>query len=858
VGSSYAASVTPPRVDAEASPEVLSAAGLWPFSAEAGTLTFRAVPRHFAWAFGYPLDAWRAPGFLARVLEPEEREAVLVRRAACACDGLPLDHEFRVLTAAGGRRWVREILEAHGADGIVHGAWLDVDERRCAEESLRTERWRLRSLLEGTNVGTWEWNVQTGETRFDERWAAIVGHTLAELEPTDIETWKRLAHPEDLQRSGAELARHFAGELAHYDVECRMRHRDGHWVWVQDRGRVITRTPDGQPEWMFGTNADVTERKRAEAELQRAHGLLSGLARLQREFLALLEPHARFDGLLRFLLEVTGSAYGFVGEVLHRPDGRPYVRTQALTNIAWSDATHALYAEAVAHGLEFGNLDTLFGHVLVSGKPVIANDPAHDPRRGGLPAGHPPLDAFLGLPLYVGGEQVGVVGLANRAGGYAAELVTELEPVLQTCASLVDSSRQLRQRRAAEAEQAALEERLREARHLESLGLLAGGLAHDFNNLLAGILGHGELARAELAPETPAAVHLDQAQLGVQRAAELVRQMLVYAGKARREPVQLDLAALCREVVRTLPSAHEVRLELEADLEPVSADAEQLRQCLRHLLQNASEALPTQGGALVVRVHRAAFGAPAPDEFEALPGPAQGPALALEIEDGGHGMDAALLARIFEPFFSTRFVGRGLGLCVVLGIARTHGGALRCRSLPGQGTRVTLLLPVSSAGPPVVRAVAVPRRATLAGATVLVVEDEEPVRAVVCRLLEHHGARPLAAASGAEALALHAAEAERIALVLLDCQMPGLDGIMVLHELARRSPPPCVVLTSGQDLDELRGELESGRAAGFLAKPFGSEALRETLEQALARWPQSSRSRPTGPRAGHPDRAGTR
>ena len=829
----------PARASEVAAPEVLAAAGLWPFELEAATLDFRAVSRHFAWAFGHPLESWRQPGFLARVLLAEERDPVLARRAHSVQRRQPLDHEFRVVTAAGGTRWVRELAEAPGADGILRGAWLDIDERRSAEGILRTERWRLRSLLEGTNVGTWEWNVQTGETIFDERWAAIVGYSLAELQPVSLATWQRLAHPDDLELSGAQLERHFSGELEHYDLECRMRHRDGHWVWVQDRGRVITRTPDGRPEWMFGTHTDVTERKRREAELERAHGMLANLARLQRDLLVAGEAPARFDELLAFLLGETASEYGFIGEVLRREKGTPYLATRAITNIAWSPETRALFARAATTGMEFDNLDTLFGRVLSSGEAVLANDPARDPRRGGTPPGHPPLRAFLGLPLRVGTELVGVVGLANRAGGYQPELIAALEPALQTCANLVYSSRLLRQRRAAEAEQAALEQRLSEARHMESLGHLAGGLAHDFNNLLAGILGNSELARAELAPASAAARHLDKAQEGTQRAAELVRQMLVYAGKAARQPVPLDFAALCREVLRPpaggWPAGVGVELQLDPDLGPLSADPGQLRQALLHLLQNALEALAPEGGRVVFRLRRARFGPLGPGEVEPHVGPAAGPALALEVEDGGHGMDPSTLERIFQPFFSTRFAGRGLGLCVVQGIVRAHGGALRCRSAPGRGTVLTLLLPTSAAPKPTNPAPRRIGRTSLEGATVLVVEDEEAVRGVVCRMLERHGARTLAAASGEEALELHAAHAQEIALVLLDCQMPGLDGIAVLRELSRRKPAPCVVLTSGQDQEGLQDELQSGRVAGFLGKPFRGEVLRATLEQALDR-----------------------
>jgi PAS domain S-box-containing protein len=125
---------------------------------------------------------------------------------------------------------------------------------------------RLRNIIEGTHVGTWEWNVQTGETVFNGTWAQIVGYTLDGLSPISIKTWEGLVHPDDLKKSGELLNRHFSGELPYYDCECRMRHKDGHWVWVQDRGRVITRTEDGKPLMMFGTHADITGRKWAEAE----------------------------------------------------------------------------------------------------------------------------------------------------------------------------------------------------------------------------------------------------------------------------------------------------------------------------------------------------------------------------------------------------------------------------------------------------------------------------------------------------------------------------------------------------------------------------------------------------------------
>ncbi len=142
---------------------------------------------------------------------------------------------------------------------------------RDAQAELEREHWRLENIIRGTNVGTWEWNVRTGETRFNETWAQLAGYTLDELEPVSIETWLGLLHPEDAPVSEAALERHFRGEADYYDVEVRVRHRNGSWVWVHDRGRVTTWNDDGSPEWMFGTHSDVTARKRAD---ERVRGLL--------------------------------------------------------------------------------------------------------------------------------------------------------------------------------------------------------------------------------------------------------------------------------------------------------------------------------------------------------------------------------------------------------------------------------------------------------------------------------------------------------------------------------------------------------------------------------------------------------
>ncbi|MDX9973096.1 MAG: PAS domain S-box protein [FCB group bacterium] len=148
--------------------------------------------------------------------------------------------------------------------GYLMCCGVDISERVNTEQRVDHERWRLDSILQGTHTGTWEWNIQTNVTVFNERWAAIIGYTLAELGPTSFKTWESLAHPEDLERAKRLLERHLAGELPFYDCECRMRHKDGGWVWVHDRGRVVTYSIDGRPLVMFGTHMDITARKEAD------------------------------------------------------------------------------------------------------------------------------------------------------------------------------------------------------------------------------------------------------------------------------------------------------------------------------------------------------------------------------------------------------------------------------------------------------------------------------------------------------------------------------------------------------------------------------------------------------------------
>jgi PAS domain S-box-containing protein len=195
---------------------------------------------------------------------------------------------------------------------------------------------------------------------------------------------------------------------------------------------------------------DITDRRRTEEQIRANNLMLEGVTRAQREFILETDPRRGFDGILALLLETTSSEYGFIGEVFWQPSGKPFLKTHAITNIAWNEETTGWFEKNAPAGLEFHNLNTLFGAVMTKRETVIANDPAHDPRRGGLPVGHPPLRGFLGIPFFHGERMIGMVGLANRVRGYDESVMQNLAPILTTCSSLVLAYSLVRERKLGE------------------------------------------------------------------------------------------------------------------------------------------------------------------------------------------------------------------------------------------------------------------------------------------------------------------------------------------------------------------------------------------------------------------------
>jgi PAS domain S-box-containing protein len=389
----------------------------------------------------------------------------------------------------------------------------------------------------------------------------------------------------------------------------------------------------------------------------------------------------------------------------------------------------------------------------------------------------------------------------------------------------------------AEDERRKLHARLLESQKLESLGLLAGSIAHDFNNLLSGVLSNAELAELDLPEEGPLNVRIEQIKQAAMRMADLSREMLAYSGRGPFNVTCVDLNALVREMSNLLTTGISKRVKLcyrFAD-EPVVVEAEatQIRQVLMNLITNASDAMNQKSGAItlttgVIAAHAIDFdGVPWANELQ------EGSYAFFEVEDKGCGMTPETIHRMFEPFYTTKPHGRGLGLAAVQDIVRRHHGALRIRSAPGAGTTVRVLLPLPAdmAGPPNNPPTETSWRGT---GTILVIDDDETARDTAATLLAHLGFQVLLAADGDDALRCFQRSPEFIRAALLDATIPGLAGREVVVQLHARRPNLPVLLTSGYSESEVMKDYAGVRLSGFVVKPLEICRLSNLLRESLS------------------------
>jgi CheY-like chemotaxis protein len=377
-----------------------------------------------------------------------------------------------------------------------------------------------------------------------------------------------------------------------------------------------------------------------------------------------------------------------------------------------------------------------------------------------------------------------------------------------------------------------------QSQRLESLRVMAGGVAHDFNNLLTSIIGNANVLVDELPSDSEPWNAAEQIEKAGQHAAGLVKQMLAFCGKGAFATEPLDLSTLVRESIdllrASISKAVELRCELADDLPMIEADATQLRQVLINLVVNASEAIGGIAGAIRVSTSGRIV---APGETaktmppEPLP---PGNYVCLKVSDTGCGMNEETKAKLFEPFFSTKFAGRGLGLAAVLGIVRGHGGSIQVRGRWAEGTEMEVLFPAMRLAPALPQQPRDSEEEWRGCGRVLVVDDQESVRNVAKAVLKRAGLEVITAGGGREALNILRRNEGVADAVLLDMTMPSLGGTEVLRELRSFSPELPVILSSGYAEQQEAALQTACGPTSFLPKPYRPQELVEKVREVLA------------------------
>jgi PAS domain S-box-containing protein len=713
---------------------------------------------------------------LFSVVHPDDLHYVKAITAALFDPEAAHEMEYRVVLPDGAVRWLhgrsRLVLDEAGQPLRLLGLDQDITERKRAEEELLRSQQALTNAQRVAHVGSWEWDLLTGEVTWSAEMYRIFGADKTKGAEAYAEVMQRI-HPDDRARIEAALA-HAIESCQVFQFEYRIELPDGRLRYVEGRGEC-TMIKDGRAARLVGTAQDITRRKLAQQELVRSLSLMQATLESTGEGVLAVDREGNITAYNHRFAEM----WGVPQELLERGEDR--LAMDSVLDKLEDPAAFVARVEALYHQPLADSYDQIR---LKDGR----------------------IFERTSRPQVIGDESVG------RVWGFV-----DVSPRLQ-----------------AEQERQKLEDQLRQAQKMEAIGTLAGGIAHDFNNILAAILGYATLVRDELPEGSQLRADQQEVLTAAERATDLVRHILAFSRQHKAELAPVRLVAVVKEVLRllraSLPSTIVLAQRTAEDVEDgaVLADVSQLHQVLMNLCTNAGYAMKTTGGKLEIGLRAFEVNEEAPQNQLA-----PGRYLLLSVKDNGPGIPPEIRERIFDPFFTTKAVGEGtgLGLSTVHGIVTGLGGAITVYSEVGSGTVFNVYLPRvdRTAAEQEQAAAELPH----GHGRILFVDDEPAIAKMGQAILNRLGYNVTPAEGGPQAWALFQADPQAFDLLVTDQTMPGLTGDTLIERIRSLRPGFPIILCTGFSeilTDERVAELG---VAAFLTKPIAPTVLAKAVEQAL-------------------------
>jgi PAS domain S-box-containing protein len=679
---------------------------------------------------------------------------------------------------------ITPVLDTQGNISSFIAIKIDITERKKLYQDLADEKRRLADIIKGTNVGTWEWNVQTGETIFNEQWANMIGYTLDEISPISIETWMRFAHPDDLKRSAELLEEHFKGKLDYYSFESRMKHKNGNWIWVLDRGRVHDWDSEGKPFLMSGTHQDITERKKAEEKLQWNKSFLELMSNSSP--LGFLVVDNRNDEILFF-----NHRFCQIWEIEQLKD--QLTRGELKNN------------DIIPHSLA-----------------VLADIPAF---------------AESCKPLQDEANRIVVEDeIAFTENRTVRRFTTQIRGGNDEYFGRFYIFEDITKRKRAESDLKIARNEAEKANHAKSEFL--SRMSHELRTPMNSILGFAQLMEmGELNPKQKKGIkHIMN---NGRHLLSLINDVLdisgIEAGRQMLTPEPIQLAAIINEItdsVQVAASNRKVSIVLvdsPANNLFALADKRRLKQVLINLFSNAIK-YNNVGGSVTIKT------AVQPTQ---MPGNNH---VRISICDTGNGIKPEDIVKLFQPFErigadQTETEGTGLGLMVVMKLIEAMGGMVGVESEVGTGSTFWIELPLTENQKQGIRQTGVsPTQelpVTKQDSTLLYIEDNLSNIELVEEIMAQYspGISLVTSKYGREALKL--AKEHKPGLILLDLNLPDVQGIDVLEQLlgdANTKAIPVIIISADAMPFQVEKMMKAG-AMDYLTKPLDIVQFLKTVEQ---------------------------